>query len=136
MTVTIDLNVILDMFLKRGEYAAALELLTLCKDGKLKGNIPSHGLPTIYYVIRKQKGHEEAIWAIKHLLEFIDVIPVGLETMRRASNANFGDFEDAIVAQAAEEGGSSYIVTGNTKDFSLSNAQAITPELFLKKFLG
>ena len=125
MTVTIDLNVILDMFLKRGEYAAALELLTLCKDGKLKGNIPSHGLPTIYYVIRKQKGHEEAIWAIKYLLEFLDVIPVGLETTRRASNANFGDFEDAIVAQAAKESGSAYIITSNTKDFLLSNVSAI-----------
>lgn len=136
MTVTIDLNVILDMFLKRGEYAAALELLTLCKDGKLKGNIPSHGLPTIYYVIRKQKGHEEAIWAIKYFLEFLDVVPVGLETMRRASIANFGDFEDAIVAQAAEESGSSFIITSNTKDFSLSNVQAISPELFLKKFFG
>jgi predicted nucleic acid-binding protein len=136
MTVTIDLNVILDMFLKRGEYAAALELLTLCKDGKLKGNIPSHGLPTIYYVIRKQKGHEEAIWAIKYLLEFLNVIPVGLETMRRASNANFGDFEDAIVAQAADESGSAFIITSNTKDFSLSNVQAISPELFLKSFFG
>ena len=136
MTVTIDLNVILDMFLKRGEYAAALELLTLCKDGKLKGNIPSHGLPTIYYVIRKQKGHEEAIWAIKYLLEFLDVIPVGLETTRRASNANFGDFEDAIVAQAAKESGSAYIITSNTKDFLLSNVSAISPELFLRKFFG
>jgi predicted nucleic acid-binding protein len=136
MIVTIDLNVILDMFLKRGEYAASLELLTLCKDGKLKGNIPSHGLPTIYYVIRKQKGHEEAIWAIKYLLEFLDVFPVGLETMRRASIANFGDFEDAIVAQAAEESGSSYIVTSNTKDFLKSNVLAISPELFLKRFFG
>ncbi len=134
MIVTIDLNVILDMFLKRGEYAASLELLTLCKDRKLKGTIPSHGLPTIYYVIRKQKGHEEAIWAIKYFLEFLDVIPVGIETMRRAADSIFGDFEDAIVAQAAEESRSAYIITSNTKDFSKSRIPAISPELFLTNY--
>src|ERR1035437_6351337 len=120
MTITIDLNIILDMFLKRGEYAASLELLTLCKDGKLNGNIPSHGLPTIYYVIRKQKGHDVAIWAIKYFLEFIQVVPVDAEILRRASTANFGDFEDAIVAIAAEKIGAAYIITSNTKDFSKS----------------
>ncbi|HWF43696.1 MAG TPA: PIN domain-containing protein [Candidatus Kapabacteria bacterium] len=134
MTVTIDLNVILDMFLERGEYAACLELLTLCKDGKLKGMLPSHGLPTIYYILRKQKGPDEAIWAVKYLLEFLDVIPVGAEMLRRASITNFNDFEDAIVAVAAEESESTYIITSNLKDFSNSVVPAISSELFLDKF--
>jgi predicted nucleic acid-binding protein len=136
MSVTIDLNVILDMLLRRGEYAACLELLTLCKDGKLKGTIPSHGLPTIYYVIRKQRGHETALAAIKYLLEFLDVVPVDAEMMRRASIANFKDFEDAIVAQAAEESESTYIITSNGKDFLTSRIPAISPEDFLTRYTG
>jgi predicted nucleic acid-binding protein len=130
MTVTIDLNVVLDMLLRRGEYAACLELLTLCKDGKVKGNIPSHGIPTIYYIVRKSKGHEAALIAVKYLLEFLDVIPVGTDVLQLASVSNFGDFEDAIVAKSAEMSGARYIVTSNIRDFSSSIVPAITPELF------
>ena len=136
MVVTIDLNVILDMFLRRGDYAACLELLTLCKDGAITGIVPSHGLTTTYYVIQKSKNPNEALSAIKYFLEFLKVFPVDAETLREATLAPFSDFEDAVVSIAAKRSGSSYIVTSNTKDFSSSEIPPITPEQFLNRFFN
>src|SRR5687767_7812160 len=101
MVVTIDLNVLLDLFLKRNGYGAALELLTLCKDGEVIGCMPSHGLPTVYYILRKKVGNDKALEAISYLLDFLDVTPVGKEILLNARNINLADYEDAIIVASA-----------------------------------
>src|SRR5579871_6388556 len=128
MTVTIDLNVILDLLLERGEYGASLELLTLCKQEKMVGFLPSHGIPTIYYVLRKSIGHEHALEAIKKLLPSLKIFAVDHQIIERAIDLNFSDFEDAIIAASAETSGSQFIITRDIRDFRSSAVQAISPE--------
>ncbi|HWF43504.1 MAG TPA: hypothetical protein VG537_02575 [Candidatus Kapabacteria bacterium] len=48
MVVTIDLNVILDIYLLRGDFDSAMTVLSLCRKGAISGNIPSHAAPTIF----------------------------------------------------------------------------------------
>ena len=131
MTVTIDLNIILDIFLERGEFDTSAEILSLCKTREIIGVIPSHALPTIYYLLRKNIGHQKALNIIDHLLTFIEVYPVGKNLVLESRKHNFSDFEDGIVSIAAKESGSTYIITNNIKDFKTSIIPAATPEKFI-----
>ncbi len=133
MVVTIDLNVILDIFLKRDGYLASLELLTLCKDGKITCCLPSHGVPTIYYLLKKNIGHERAMEIVSYLLDFVDVVPVGKTTLRTALEINLSDFEDSVIVASAIESKSESIITSNLKDFKLSPVPAISAEQFMRE---
>ncbi|HZK76934.1 MAG TPA: PIN domain-containing protein [Candidatus Kapabacteria bacterium] len=132
MTVTIDLNVVLDMLLQRGQYGACLELLTLCKEARIRGLLPSHGIPTIYYILRKSIGHERSLEAVRKLLKSVEVFPVSKEIVLHAFDLNFSDFEDAIIAASAEASGSTFIITRDARHFRSSRIRAISPEEFLE----
>ncbi len=133
MVVTIDLNVILDVFLARDGYVASLELLTLCKDGKIRCCLPSHGVPTIYYLLKKNLGHERAIETVTSLIDFIDIVPVSKATLRTALEINLSDFEDSVIVASALESKSEFIITSNLKDFKASPVSAISAEQFMRE---
>jgi hypothetical protein len=78
----------------------------------------------------------EALRAIKYFLEFLQVFPIDASALQQASVTDFNDFEDAVVSIAAEKSGSVYIITNNTKDFLTSKVATISPEQFLKRFMG
>lgn len=135
MTVTVDSNILLDVFLKRqpffGASSAVLDLVS-CK--VLRGICASHGLTTIYYLLRKAHGSASALSAVDQLLG--DFVIAGLDQQGwiEARRLAFKDFEDSAVAQIALEEGSSWIITRNTADFETSPVPAINPSEFLLRF--
>ncbi|HUE95677.1 MAG TPA: hypothetical protein VMN39_03410, partial [Longimicrobiaceae bacterium] len=68
-----------------------------------------------------------ALEAIDWLLGELAVVPEGREVFLRARSLGMGDFEDAVVAAAAEESGCDQIVTRNVRDFVRSPVLAISP---------
>ena len=133
MIVTIDLNVVLDLILLRGDHESCQELLSRCKDHTITGFLPPHAIPTIYYILRKNIGHEKAIDAIGKLLDAVEIAHLSKGVFRNAIALHFSDFEDAVVAAAAESVGSDFIVTSNRKDFHKSLIPAISPSDILRK---
>jgi hypothetical protein len=132
MIVTIDLNVILDVYLLRSDYVAAMEVFTICKEKKVIGNTPSHAVPTIYYVLRKKIGRSKARELCGELLHVLDIVPIGKAQLLEAQQSLLDDFEDAIVEVAAIQTKSSFIITSNLKDFQSSRLPALTPAQFLR----
>ena len=131
MKITVDLNVILDVFLKRGDYIACEQIVTLCEEKVCDGYIPSHGIPTIYYVLQSNVGRKTALEIVDDLIEMLTVVPVDNALLRSARRLAFRDFEDAIVAASAVESKSDFIITKNSRDFADSPVPAITPERFI-----
>ena len=131
--ITIDLNVVLDVYLERDNFRASSEILTLCKERAYEGCIPSHGIPTIYYVLRSKIGHERAIAIVDRLIDILTVVPVDNALLRSARRLPFRDFEDAIVAASAAESKSDFIITNNSRDFAASPVPAISPERFMRE---
>lgn len=132
MIVTIDLNVVLDVFLQRGEYIPAAEVFTLCERKSLRANIPSHGIPTIYYILKSRLGRNAAISIIDDLLDLIEVVPVGISTLRAVRTMPITDFEDAIVAASALQSASQLIITNNLRDFRGVPMTVVTAENFVR----
>jgi hypothetical protein len=131
MVVTIDLNVILDVYLLRGDFDSAMAVLSFCRKGTISGNIPSHAAPTIYYILKKSVGISKARELSGQLLDVLAIVPVDKAILMEARRSTIVDFEDAIVEGAAHATSSAFIITSNVRDFPLGRVPAMTPAQFL-----
>lgn len=128
MKVLLDLNVLLDVIQEREpHYAVSAELLSRVAWGELEGAVPGHALTTIYYVVSKYGGEEVAGRAVDWLLGELEIVAEERALFLRARSLAMKDFEDAVVASAAEHARCDYVVTRNVEDFGGSPIPAITP---------
>jgi len=119
MRILVDLNVMLD-FLARREpfFEDSASVLDAVLYGQADGVLPAHGFTTLYYLLSKSRGNEEAIQAVGWLLAHFEVATCGRSTLVRAQELGLTDYEDAVVAAHAEEADCNRIVTRNAPDFA------------------
>jgi predicted nucleic acid-binding protein len=135
VTVTVDINVLLDVFQKREpHYAASARILALVQTGKLDAVFPSHGFTTLYYLVRKHASRVAAETAMDEVLKHFKVGNLDAVGWVRARSMAMPDFEDAVVAVVAEQSVSRFIITRNSGDFTQASVSAITPIEFLSRF--
>jgi predicted nucleic acid-binding protein len=133
--VTVDINVLLDVFQKREpHYTASARVLAMVRQGELIGVFPAHGFTTLYYLVRKHASRTNAETAMDEVLKHFEVGNLGVVGWARARSLPMTDFEDAVVAVVAGETASQFIITRNTGDFTHSPVPAITPVEFLSQF--
>lgn len=54
MTILVDTNIILDIFLQREPYAGeAREIMTKCAEREVIGYLAAHSIPNLFYILRK-----------------------------------------------------------------------------------
>ena len=128
MRAMIDVNVLLDVLQRRGEFfISSARVCDLVSKGAIEGLVSAHAVTTIFYVMRKLVDPVSAGKALDWLLRTFDVAEVGKAALQRARGLGFEDFEDAVVAAAAESARCDYIVTRNLRDFSGSPVAAVEP---------
>jgi predicted nucleic acid-binding protein len=134
VTVTIDINVLLDVFQRREpHYVASAQVVSLVSDGTLTGVCPAHGLTTLYYLVRKHASKPNAETAMDRVLSQFQIGNLDAAGWREARLLPLADFEDAAVATVAKSSSSVFIITRNTGDFVDSPVPAITPADFLSQ---
>jgi hypothetical protein len=132
MKVTIDLNVLLDVMQRREPfYSGSAAVMSRVVDGQDTGCLPGHALTTLYYVMSKFAGREQAGIVVDWVLTYLEIIPQDRLQFMRARGLGFSDFEDAALASAAEASGCELILTRNVADFTGSPIPVLTPEEFL-----
>lgn len=132
MTVTADINVLLDVFQQRQpHYAASAQVVSLIAEGKLTGVCPAHGLTTLYYLVRKHATKADAETAMDRVLRHFQIGNLDAAGWQRTRLLAMDDFEDAAVAAVAEASGSTFVVTRNVLDFAQSPVPGIAPADFL-----
>jgi predicted nucleic acid-binding protein len=132
MRLMLDLNVLLDVVQRREPfYEASASVLSKTVAGEDSGFLPGHALTTLYYVIQRFSGTEQAERFVDWLLTHLEVVPQDKAQFVRARSLPMPDFEDAAVASAAEASECDIIVSRNVSDFAGSPVQAMTPEEFL-----
>jgi predicted nucleic acid-binding protein len=126
--ILLDLNVLLDVFQRREpHFQHSVQVLNRVATGELVGCIPGHGVTTIHYVVERMQGSQKADEAVDWLLAKLEVVPETASTFLRARGLGFEDFEDAVVASAAEQAKCDRIITRNIEDFGNSPVTAVTP---------
>ena len=131
--IFLDTDVALDHLGDRQPFAEyAHRLLALAETGELAVSLSSLSFSNLYYILRKLKGHDEALALLRKLKLLLRVSAVSEAEIQSALASNFKDFEDAIQHFAAKmEGDVSAIVTRNKVDYSASEIAVLSPDEFL-----
>ena len=128
MTVTVDINVLLDIFQKREpHYAASAQVVSMATAGTLAGVCPAHGLTTLYYLVRKHASKPYAEAAMDRVLGHFQIGNLDSAGWQEARHLPIADFEDAAVATVAKGMASAFIITRNIGDFAGSSVPRRVP---------
>lgn len=131
--ILIDLNVLLDVIQKREpHYHASSALIEhALNNASQRAFIPAHAVTTIHYLVARYGTRQKANRAVDWLLRHFEVAAATSQELQRARALDWADFEDAVVAAAAESCQCRAIITRNVKDFGHSTVPASTPEEYL-----
>lgn len=130
--ILVDLNVVLDVLQAREpHYRASAAVLERVMQGRIEGMMAGHALTTVHYLVAKYRNLSAAQDAVDLLLRHFAIAAVGREQLLRARSLGWLDFEDAVVAAAAESARCTHILSRNIKDFADSPVEAVTPEEYL-----
>lgn len=128
MRVLIDTNVWLDIVLGREEfYDPAFAVLCECIDGNEEMCVAATTLKDVFYIAERLQGAEAAYGAVERMLELARVVAVDDLVCRRALELERPDYEDGIIAAAAEADAVDLIVTRDEDAFAESAVRRVTP---------
>ena len=128
LRVLFDLNVILDVLLRREPfYAASARALSLAETGRVEGLVAAHSLTTLFYLAARDQSPEQARVILGELLRFLSVAGVDGTVIEQALHLPYRDFEDAVQMMAAVQAGAAYVVTRNAADYRGGPLPALQP---------
>ena len=133
--IFVDTNIIVDLVADRRPYSKfAIEIFSKAERKKVKLYTSSHSIATTHYLLKKYIDEKELRDILYNLLEFIQIIPVDLDTIKKGLKSKHKDFEDAmqmICAYSIEK--MDCIVTRNIKDFRDSEIPILSPDELVTK---
>lgn len=133
--IFLDTDVALDHLADCQPFAEyAHRIFALAETGDLTVCVSSVSFSNLYYILRKLKGHVNALALLGKLKLLVGVCAVSESEIHSALSSSFGDFEDAIQHFAAKsEGGISAIITRNKTDYFASEIPVLSSEEYLAK---
>jgi len=128
--VFLDTNIIVDLLADRRPHSKfAIELFKKAEQGDVKLYTSSHTIATSHYLLKKYIDEKQLRLILLSLLDFITVIPIDQESLKKGLRSKHKDFEDALQMLAAEsEEKMLCIVTRNIKDFKLARLKVVGPD--------
>lgn len=130
--ILVDLNVVLDVVQRREpHYSGSALVIDRVVRQRVRGFLPAHAFTTVHFLVGRYRDAPTAARTVDWLLRRFEVAAVGRAELERAQVLGWRDFEDAVVAAAAETAGCNTIVTRNVADFRDSPVAALTPEEYL-----
>jgi predicted nucleic acid-binding protein len=131
-SVLCDINVILDIFLKRDPfYAPAARLFTLIEEKKLHGYLSAQSFPTLFYILSKELKREKAVRILEKVRIVFRVAAVDERVIDLSLASTFKDFEDAVQYYSALHVRADFLITRNKSDYRVDRLPVMTPEEFL-----
>ena len=134
--IFLDTNVILDLLGERVPFFDSIaKVATLADQKKLAIIVSPLSFTTIDYVLNKYESSESVLNKLRKFKIICEVCEVNEETIDKALNSNFKDFEDAVQYFTALQSNCSIIITRNGKDFKNSTIPIMTAEEYLSSII-
>lgn len=134
MKALLDTNIILDYALERHPFWQASEqIFLLLEQGQLEGYVSASTFSDLYYIIRKQRGHEWTLIFLNRLVSVCHIATVDQTVISMALTANFKDFEDAIQYSTAVITHLDAIVTRDRQDFVGAALRIMAPDTLIQE---
>lgn len=135
MKLLVDTNVLIDGYLKRDPFYEdwrEIRLIQMMGDIELWASAKS--FTDVHYVASRYLDSRRIQRAFLESFSYLHVCSIDGNDVRRAAEAQWRDFEDCLVYQAAQKTKADYILTRNKQDFEEDRIPAITPEELLARF--
>lgn len=119
MKVLLDINILLDFFLKREPfYQEAEKLFLLVEDWLIDWFISWNSIDTFDYIMKSNWiSRKESILIIEKCISELYITEINEKTIRKALSYWHDDLEDQIIYGSALYEWIDYIISRNTKDF-------------------
>lgn len=126
----IDTNILVDLIADRKPFSKdAIQLFQKAESNEIELYTSSHSIATTHYLMKKYIEEKELREVLNSLLDFLTVIAVDVDILRKGLRSNHKDFEDSIqILCASSIEKMDAIVTRNTKDFKGSEIPAFNPD--------
>ncbi|MDH4161893.1 MAG: PIN domain-containing protein [Nitrospirota bacterium] len=136
-SVLCDINVILDIFLKRDpHYTPAARLFSLIEEKKINGFLSAQSFPTMFYILSKELKRDKAMRVLEKLRIVFRVAAVDEKVIDLSLASTFKDFEDAVQYYSALHVKADCLITRNKSDYRTDRLPIMTPEEFLAIMRG
>ena len=135
--VFIDADIILDVLLKREEfYRDSYAVFIFCEENGVNLYTSSSIILNVQYIGTKLSPYKKNVASnIYYLLEnFLEIINPVKQTILKAYDSDYKDYEDAVQYFTAKDSGLiDYFITRNIKDYKKENngVPVVTPAQFL-----
>jgi predicted nucleic acid-binding protein len=134
--IFLDTNVILDLLGERVPFFDSIaKVATLADQKKLTLVVSPLSFTTTDYVLNKYESSESVLNKLRKFKIICEVCEVNEETIDKALNASFKDFEDGLQYFTALQSNCSVIITRNGKDFKHSTIPIMTAEEYLSSII-
>lgn len=136
--IFIDSDIILDVLLKRQDfYKDSYAIFVLCEKEDVVLYTSSSIILNVQYIGGRISSKKTVAKTIYYLIDnFIEVINPTRQTILRAYDSGFSDYEDAVQYLTAKDSGLiDYFISRNVKDYNKANnaLPVLTPAQFLKQ---
>lgn len=125
----LDTNVVIDFLADRKPFSdSAAQIFNMGQSRKLKLFISAVSYNTIYYILRQSQSEKSTIYLLKELSALAAIADVTQDVIRKALQAEFKDFEDAIQYYTAASIPKIHcVVTRDPKGFKQSALPVMSP---------
>jgi predicted nucleic acid-binding protein len=132
--VFLDVNILVDLIADRAPFSKfAVQLFSSAEEQKIKLFTSSHSIATTYYLLKKYIDDKQLREVLLNLLDYVQIIAIDQDTIKRGLLSKHKDFEDAIqIISASSINNMDYIVTRNLKDFKHSDVPVYPPDEVIK----
>jgi len=126
----LDTNIIVDLIADRKPFSKyAIQIFQKAELKEIELFTSSHSIATTHYLLKKYLAEKELRDVLYNLLDYINVIAVDVDILKKGLRSNHKDFEDSIqILCASSIEKIDCIVTRNTKDFKASEIPAFNPD--------
>jgi len=133
--IFVDTNIIVDLIADRKPFSKlTIELFEKTERKEVLLFTSSHSIAKTHYLLKKYLEEQHLRTVIYNLLEYIQVIAIDEDIIKRGLKSKHKDFEDALQMLCAYKIEKlDYIVTRNIKDFKDSEIPAFPPDELLTK---
>lgn len=128
--VFLDTNIIVDLITDRKPFSKySIEIFKKAEEKKIKLFTSSHSIATTHYLLKKYLEEKNLRDVLYTLLNYVTVIAVDTDVLKKGLRSKHKDFEDSIQIYCASSVEKiDCIVTRNIKDFRDSEILVLTPD--------
>ena len=132
--VFVDTNILVDLIADRRPFSKfAIQIFSKAEERKLKIYTSSHSIATTHYLLKKYIDEKELRDILHNLLDYLNIIAIDQDVIKKGLRSKHKDFEDAIqIISAYSIEKLDCIVTRNIKDFKGSEILVLTPDELIK----